>query len=39
LSDNAKAGQFNGKQVKVTGKLDKNSNTIEVERIELSSGC
>lgn len=38
LSDTAKAAQFNGKQVKVTGKLDKNSNTIQVERIESNSG-
>ena len=34
LSDPAKAKQFVGKQVKVTGKLDVNSNTIEVGSIE-----
>jgi uncharacterized protein YdeI (BOF family) len=35
LSDPAKAQPFVGKQVKVTGKLDVNSNTIAVEKIEL----
>jgi uncharacterized protein YdeI (BOF family) len=34
LSDPAKAKQYVGKQVKVTGKLDMNSNTIEVGSIE-----
>jgi uncharacterized protein YdeI (BOF family) len=34
LSDPAKAKQFVGKQVKVTGKLDTNTNTIEVGGIE-----
>jgi uncharacterized protein YdeI (BOF family) len=34
LSDPAKAKDFVGKQVKVTGKLDMNSNTIEVNGIE-----
>jgi hypothetical protein len=34
LSDPAKAKEFVGKQVKVTGKLDMNSNTIEVGNIE-----
>jgi uncharacterized protein YdeI (BOF family) len=34
LSDHAKAKQYIGKQVKVTGKLDTNSNTIRVEIIE-----
>jgi hypothetical protein len=34
LSDPAKVKQFVGKQVKVTGKLDVNSNTIEVGSIE-----
>ncbi len=34
LSDPAKAKQYVGKQVKVTGKLDMNSNTIEVNSIE-----
>lgn len=34
LSDAAKAQQYVGKQVKVTGKLDMNSNTIEVGSIE-----
>jgi len=34
LNDPAKAKQYVGKQVKATGKLDLNSNTIQVERIE-----
>ena len=34
LDDVAKAKQFMGKKVKVTGKLDKESNTIRVESIE-----
>jgi hypothetical protein len=34
LSDQAKAKQYVGKQVKVTGKLDMNSNTIQVNGIE-----
>jgi hypothetical protein len=34
LSDPAKAKEFVGKQVKVTGKLDMNTNTIEVNGIE-----
>jgi uncharacterized protein YdeI (BOF family) len=34
LDDPAKAKQYVGKQVKVTGKLDMNSNTIQVEGIE-----
>jgi uncharacterized protein YdeI (BOF family) len=34
LSDHPKAKQYIGKQVKVTGKLDTNSNTIRVEIIE-----
>jgi hypothetical protein len=34
LSDPAKAKQYVGKQVKVTGKLNINSNTIEVGSIE-----
>jgi hypothetical protein len=37
LSDPAKATPYIGKQVKVTGKLDMSSNTINVERIELLS--
>ena len=37
LSDPAKAKKYMGKQVKVTGKLDMNSNTIQVESIELVS--
>jgi lipopolysaccharide export system protein LptA len=37
LDDQKKAKQFEGKQVKVTGKLDMNSNTIHVENIELIS--
>jgi uncharacterized protein YdeI (BOF family) len=34
LDDPAKAKQYVGKQVKVTGKLDVNSNTIQVDGIE-----
>jgi len=34
LDDQAKAANYVGKQVKVTGKLDMNSNTIQVESIE-----
>jgi uncharacterized protein YdeI (BOF family) len=34
LDDPAKAKQYVGKQVKVTGKLDINSNTIQVDGIE-----
>ena len=34
LSDSAKAKQYVGKQVKVTGKLDMNSNTIQMDGIE-----
>ena len=37
LSDLAKAKQYVGKQVKVTGKLDMDSNTIAVDSIELLS--
>jgi hypothetical protein len=37
LSDPAKAKKYVGKQVKVSGKLDLNSNTIQVESIELLS--
>jgi hypothetical protein len=37
LSDAAKAKPYMGKLVKVTGKLDANSNTILMERIELVS--
>jgi hypothetical protein len=35
LSDPARARKFIGKQVKVTGKLEMKSNTIEVNRIDL----
>ena len=35
LDDPAKARQYVGKQVKVTGKLEMNSNTIRVESIEV----
>ena len=35
LDDAAKARQYIGKQVKVTGKLDMDSNTIQIESIEL----
>ena len=34
LSDPAKAKAYLGKQVKVTGKLETNSNTIQVDTIE-----
>jgi hypothetical protein len=34
LDDAAKASRYMEKQVKVTGKLDLNTNTIELERIE-----
>jgi lipopolysaccharide export system protein LptA len=34
LDDQDKAASYVGKQVKVTGKLDMNSNTIQVESIE-----
>jgi len=34
LSDSGKAHRYKGKRVKVTGKLDANSNTIQVEKIE-----
>ena len=34
LNDVAKAKQFTGQRVKVTGKLDMDSNTIQIERIE-----
>ncbi len=34
LDDPAKAKQYIGKQVKVTGKLHMDSNTIQVDRIE-----
>ena len=34
LSDQSKAKPYAGKQVKVTGKLDTNSNTIQLEVIE-----
>ena len=37
LSDPAKAKQYVGKRVKVTGKLDMDSNTIAVDSIELLS--
>ena len=37
LSDQDKAKHYVGKKVKVTGKLDMNSNTIEVDSIELLS--
>lgn len=35
LDDQPRAKKFLGKQVKVTGKLEMNSNTIQVSRIEL----
>jgi len=35
LDDSAKAKQYVGKQVKVRGKLDMNTNTIQVESIEV----
>jgi hypothetical protein len=34
LDDQEKAARYVGKQVKVTGKLDMSSNTIQVESIE-----
>jgi hypothetical protein len=34
LSDPTKARQYGGRQVKVTGKLEMNTNTIQVESIE-----
>jgi hypothetical protein len=34
LDDPAKAKQYMGKQVKATGKLDLNTNTIQLDRIE-----
>lgn len=34
LDDTAKAKQYLGKQVKATGKLDMNTNTIQLERVE-----
>jgi hypothetical protein len=34
LDDSAKAKQYLGKQVKATGKLDMNTNTIQLERVE-----
>ena len=37
LDDQEKAKQFEGKQVKVTGKLDSNTNVIHVENIEAVS--
>lgn len=37
LDDQEKAKQFVGKQVKVTGKLDMNTNLIHVETIEAAS--
>ena len=37
LSDTTKAKQYMGRQVKATGKLDMNSNTILVQRIEPAS--
>src|ERR1700686_175727 len=37
LSDATKAKQYLGRQVKATGKLDMNSNTILVQRIEPAS--
>ncbi len=37
LDDAAKAKEYFGKRVKVTGKLDPNNNTIRVEKIEPSS--
>ena len=37
LDDQAKAGKFEGKDVKVTGQLDQSSNTIKVQAIEPSS--
>jgi hypothetical protein len=37
LDDQDRARQFEGKQVKVTGKLDMNTNLIHVESIEAAS--
>ena len=37
LDDQDKAKQFEGKQVRVTGKLDLNTNLIHVENIEAAS--
>jgi len=37
LDDQAQAGKFDGKDVKVTGQLDQSSNTIRVQSIEPSS--
>jgi len=37
LSDSSKAKQYVGKQVKVNGKLDMSSNTIQVDSIEPAS--
>ena len=37
LDDQAQAGKFEGKGVKVTGQLDQSSNTIRVQSIEPSS--
>jgi hypothetical protein len=34
LSDTSKARSYSGRQVKITGKLEMNTNTIEVESIE-----
>jgi hypothetical protein len=37
LDDQSQAKQFKGKNVQVTGSLDKSTNTIHVEKIEASS--
>ena len=37
LDDQAQAGKFEGKDVKVTGQLDQSSNTIKVQSIEPST--
>jgi hypothetical protein len=37
LSDSSKAKQYRGKQVKVSGKLDVTTNTIQVEKIQPTS--
>ena len=37
LDDQAQAGKFDGKDVKVTGQLDQSSNTIKVQAIEPST--
>ena len=37
LDDQAQAGKFDGKDVKVTGQLDQSSNTIKVQSIEPST--